>query len=87
MDTLADIFDIYPTRSTLSKRMVDDITARWGGLRPLIDICFAFDGDWPSSPLVGNPMVGLVRSWPSTRRPSPQWVARFYKAIIGIWFY
>jgi hypothetical protein len=46
MDTLEQILENHLSRCSLSVEMINDILARWGGLRPLINICSAFDGKW-----------------------------------------
>jgi hypothetical protein len=94
MNALANILGAPQDRCVLSVQMVDDILARWGGLRPLIDICFAFDGNWPANPFGKNPATAILRG---DRRcmqsqllavgPYPQWVERFYKAINSVWLY
>lgn len=94
IDTLANAFDPRPNKRFPSRRMVDDILVRWSGLRPLIDICFAFDGRWPSDSFAKNPMIELADRarlssifGPCSRGPSPRWIARLYKAILGAWFH
>jgi hypothetical protein len=61
MDALANILGVSQDRCVLSVQIVDDILARWGGLRPLIDICFAFDGNWPANPFGKNPATAVLR--------------------------
>jgi hypothetical protein len=96
MDTLEQILENHLSRCSLSVEMINDILARWGGLRPLINICSAFDGKWPINPLERNPLLQLTGAINHSARgqhavhnfkASPGWTARFYKAIIGIWFY
>jgi hypothetical protein len=74
--------------------MVDDILARWGGLRSLIDIRFTFDGNWPINSIIGNAVSEIFsqlccsdQGVPAACLPSPQWIERFYKALVGVWFY
>ena len=87
MESLAAILDARQDRSTLSEGIINDTLARWGGLRPLINICFAFDGDWPTDPLAGNPMAEMVRRLPSASQSPSHWISRFYKAIMVVWFF
>jgi hypothetical protein len=94
MDMLEHILDNNLARCSLSVEVINDILARWGGLRPLINICCAFDGKWPTNPLERSPLLALTGGiHPSTKgeqaacKASPEWTARFYKAIMGVWFY
>ena len=92
LDTLANLLDVRQTRRFISTRMADDILARWSGLRSLIDICFEFDGKWPTNPFDRNPVKMMAtgarpsgNGGLSACSPSAEWVARFYKAIVGVW--
>ncbi|ERF68798.1 hypothetical protein EPUS_06242 [Endocarpon pusillum Z07020] len=92
MDKLADLLSVRQTRRFVSVCMVDDILARWSGLRLLVDICFEFDGKWPTNPFERNPVKKMVTAARSSASgglsvcsPSAEWVARLYKAIVGVW--
>jgi hypothetical protein len=94
METLADIIGARRARPTLPVDMVDDIVARWGGLRVLIDLCYFLDGNWPSDPFGENPLLRFMNRGQSRKNqdahglvPSPDWIARFYKAVVAIWLY
>lgn len=94
MDALANILGVSQDRCVLSVQIFDDILARWGGLRPLIDVCFAFDGNWPANPFGKNAATAVLRGDHRCMQSellsvgfSPQWVERFYKAINSVWLY
>jgi hypothetical protein len=55
---------------------------------------FEFGGRWPMDPFQKNHIVAMTnRTRPATRQmisgdgPSPKWIARFYKAICGVWLH